>query len=232
MPPPDLLTQVVPSGNSPLVTSDFDSVARRSARQDALKSHIVEAVVELLIEGVDINHDVVSERSGVGRRTIYRCFPGHDPLIQAAWEQVISAARTDLRTPRTEDQYFTDLSEIYSIFDQVPNLVSLLCSTPRGRDIRRSKSTSTVEAYRSAFGDDVRNLPPEDRVLPLAVLQLLHTVPWLEMRDSWGLDGTQIARACGWAARVLLADLRRRGTLPLEAGAVSDWASRESQDAA
>ena len=32
-----------------------------------------------------------------------------------------------------------------------------------------------------------------------------------QMRDQWDLDGGQIARACGWAIRVLLVDLRKRG---------------------
>jgi hypothetical protein len=52
--------------------------------------------------------------------------------------------------------------------------------------------------------------------LAIAMLQVLHTTPWLEMRDHWGLTGQQIARATGWAIRALLADLAARGSLPLD----------------
>ncbi len=48
------------------------------------------------------------------------------------------------------------------------------------------------------------------------MLQVLHTTPWLEMRDHWGLKGEQIARATGWAIRTLLADLKTRGNKPLD----------------
>jgi hypothetical protein len=48
------------------------------------------------------------------------------------------------------------------------------------------------------------------------MLQVLNTTPWLEMRDHWGLDGKQIARATGWAVRTLLNDLKARGDLPLD----------------
>jgi hypothetical protein len=53
-------------------------------------------------------------------------------------------------------------------------------------------------------------------VLATAMLQVLHTTPRREMRDHWGLDGEQIARACGWAMRTLLKDLREREGRPLD----------------
>jgi hypothetical protein len=44
-----------------------------------------------------------------------------------------------------------------------------------------------------------------------AVIQLLcGGQAWIEMRQQWGLDGAEIAEACGWAIRTLLADLHAR----------------------
>ena len=51
--------------------------------------------------------------------------------------------------------------------------------------------------------------------VPTELLQMLHTTPWLEMRDHWGLTGEEIATATGWAMRTLLADLRSREGRPL-----------------
>jgi hypothetical protein len=62
----------------------------------------------------------------------------------------------------------------------------------------------------------VKDLSPEDRLLATAMLQVLHTTPWLEMRDHWDLSGEQIARATGWALRTLVADLRARAGTPLD----------------
>jgi hypothetical protein len=46
----------------------------------------------------------------------------------------------------------------------------------------------------------------------------IHTSAWLEMRDQWDLAGSDSADASEWAIRTLLADLRRRGSMPLAAG--------------
>jgi hypothetical protein len=50
------------------------------------------------------------------------------------------------------------------------------------------------------------------------MLQVLHTTPWLEMRDPSRLSGEQIARVTGRAIRTLPADLRVRKGLALDAG--------------
>jgi hypothetical protein len=92
----------------------------------------------------------------------------------------------------------------------------MLRTTPQGRQLRLAQNRQRVESYSGALADAVKALPPEDRKLATAMLQVLHTTPWLEMRDHWGLDGHQIARATGWAVRTLLNDLKARGSLPLD----------------
>ena len=82
--------------------------------------------------------------------------------------------------------------------------------------MRLANNKRRVESYTRAAADAVKDLPEEDRILATAMLQVLHTTPWLEMRDHWGLSGEQIARACGWAMRTLLADLHARGSAPLD----------------
>jgi hypothetical protein len=92
----------------------------------------------------------------------------------------------------------------------------MLRTTPQGRQLRLAQNDLRVRRYTAALADTVRELPPADRKLATAMLQVLNTTPWLEMRDHWGLDGKQIARATGWAVRTLLNDLKRRGGLPLD----------------
>lgn len=70
---------------------------------------------------------------------------------------------------------------------------------------------------RLQYGECGKDLPPRDRKLATAILQVLHTTPWLEMRDHWGLSGAEMARATAWAMRTLLRDLRSRKGRPLDA---------------
>ena len=88
--------------------------------------------------------------------------------------------------------------------------------------MRLAQKDQRVAHYTGALADAVKDLPDEDRKLATAMLQVLHTTPWLEMRDQWDLDGGQIARATGWAVRTLLNDLKLRGSLPLDEDVSAD----------
>lgn len=182
------------------------------------RESIVDGLLELLAEGSDINHDLVAERAGLGRRTVYRYFPDRATLMQSAWERVAADAGPSVGFPRSEEEYLRTMRANYEGFDKTAAVMTLLRSTPQGRAVRLSQRERRVTAYTEALSPAAADLPADDQKIALALLQMLHTTPWLEMRDQWGLSGTEIARGCRWAAQVLLADLRRRGHAPLERG--------------
>lgn len=189
----------------------------RETKKDEVRARITDALVELLAEGVaDLNHDVIAERAGVGRRTVYRYFPDREALMQSAWDRVTSLAGPEVTFPRSEAEMLASLEPIYTGFDRIAPLATLVRSTPQGRAVRRSQNVRRVASYTAAAAQAVKDLPPEDQKLATAVLQVLHTTPWLEMRDHWGLEGRDIAKAMGWAMRTLLKDLKDRGGRPLD----------------
>jgi hypothetical protein len=108
------------------------------------------------------------------------------------------------------------LEPIYTGFDSIADLVTVVRSTPEGRALRLAGNPARLRAYRAATAEAVKALPEADRDLATAVIQLLHTTVWPEMHDHWGFDGRQMARATGWAIRALLADLKARGVRPLD----------------
>jgi len=189
----------------------------RDAKKDEVRTRITDTLIELLAEGVaDLNHDVIAERAGVGRRTVYRYFPDRETLMQSAWDRLTNMVGPEVTFPRSEAEMLGSLEPIYTGFDRIAPLATLVRSTPQGRAIRRSQSARRVAAYTAAAAEAVKDLPPEDQKLATAVLQVLHTTPWLEMRDHWGLEGGEIAKAMGWAMRTLLNDLKQRGGRPLD----------------
>lgn len=183
-----------------------------------MRARIIDSLIALLIEGGDINHDRVAERAGVGRRTVYRYFPDRQALMGSIAERVQALAGPRVGFPRTEADLTGAMAATYEGFDEIADIVTVMRSTPQGRAARLAQREQRQAAYRAVTADAVRDLPPEDQPLATAMLQVLHTTPWLEMRDHWGLNGSQIARACGWAMEVLLDDLRRRGGKPLAEG--------------
>lgn len=189
--------------------------AREKHRED-LRARILDALIALLSEGVEINHDRVAERTGVARRTVYRYFPDHAALMQPLWDQVVASAGPAVSFPASEAAMLESLQSIYTGFDRIAPLATIVRSTPQGRAVRLAQKARRQRAYTAAMADAVKALPEPDQRLATAMLQVLHTTPWLEMRDHWDLTGEEMARVSGWAMRTLLADLRARGGRPLD----------------
>jgi AcrR family transcriptional regulator len=197
-----------------------DTLAGRPARdlkKQQAREQILDAFIELMTEGaVDLSHDAVAERTGLGRRTVYRYFPDRAALMDGALLRVRELAGVRVDYPRSAEDLLETLEPIYTGFDAIAPIITMLRTTPQGRQLRLAQNDQRVRSYSAALADAVRDLTPSDRRLATAMLQVLHTTPWLEMRDHWGLSGRQIARATGWAVRTLLRDLQRRGSLPLD----------------
>ena len=162
-------------------------------------------------------HDALAKRVGVARQTVYRHFPDRESLLAALWERIngqVSAAGL----PRSEADLYQHLPGLYANFDAAADLITVARTTPQGRAMRLAVRDRRAAAFREAAADASRGLSPEDATLAAAVLQLLHGgQAWIEMREQWGLAGPQIARACSWAIRTLLADLHARQGRPLDA---------------
>ncbi|WP_295527517.1 TetR/AcrR family transcriptional regulator [Novosphingobium sp. Chol11] len=167
-----------------------------------------------MADGNEISHDVVAETTGISRRTIYRYFPDRDSLLSTASTRVREMAGNRLVFPKDE-QSLLDTYSIYKGQDRIAPIATLVRSTPQGRAMRLSQKRERQESYLAAAADAVKDLPEEDRVLATAMLQVLHTTTWLEMRDHWDLTGEQMGRATSWAISVLLNDLRSRQGRPL-----------------
>lgn len=185
-------------------------------KQEA-RNRILEAFMALLTEGAgDLSHDAVADRAAVARRTVYRYFPDRQAIMDAALLHVRELAGPQVTYPKDAQDLLNTLEPIYSGFNSIAPIATMLRSTPQGRQMRLAQNKRRLASYTRALADAVKALPAEDRKLATAMLQVLHTTPWLEMRDHWDLDGKQIARATGWAVRTLLKDLRKRGKIPLD----------------
>lgn len=189
----------------------------RETRKDEARTRILDTFIAMMGEGdALLNHDTIAERAGIARRTVYRYFPDRAALMDAALLRVRERAGVGVGYPDSAEDLLATLEPIYTGFDAIAPIAVMTRTTPQGRTLRLAQKDQRVARYRRALADAVKDLPEEDRTLATAMLQVLHTTPWLEMRDQWDLDGRQIARATGWAVRTLLNDLRRRGSLPLD----------------
>lgn len=190
---------------------------RREQKKRASRERILDELIGLMTEGAaDLSHDAVARRAHVARRTVYRYFPDRESLMEAALHRVRQLAGPDVGLPASPEDILATLEPIFTGFDKIAPIAIMTRSTPQGRMLRLSQNKARIKAYTAALADAVKALPGPDRRLATAVIQVLHTTPWLEMHDHWGLNGKEMARATGWAIRTLLEDLKARGSLPLD----------------
>lgn len=189
---------------------------QRERNKEEVRTRILDAAIELLADGwAEVNHDAVAERTGISRRTVYRYFDDRQKLLAAASTRVRELAGSRVAFPKQESDLL-DTRSIYEGFDRIAPIATLVRSTPEGRAMRLSQKAERQASYLDATADAVKDLAEPDRTLATAMLQVLHTTPWLEMRDHWDLNGEQIGRVTAWAIRTLLADLRARHGRPLD----------------
>ncbi len=199
------------------VDSETATLGKRERYKEEVRARIADEIIQLLSEGmVDISHDLIAARTGISRRTVYRYFPDKDALLESGFDRVRALAGSNVILPRKEADLIDTLHDIYTGFDKIAPIATLVRSTPQGRALRRSATARRVESYTAAAADAVKALPREDQLIATAVLQFLHTTGWLEMRDHWGLSGEEMARGVGWAMRTLLHNLHERAGAPLD----------------
>lgn len=198
-----------------------DSSAPAGTLRDRQKAQTHELIVDALVAALaageldKATHDALAKRVGVARQTVYRHFPDRKSLMRALWERVNAQVAVS-GLPQDEAALSANLGSLYANFDAAADLITISRTTPEGRAMRLSVRDRRAEAFRKSAAEATRGLSPEEADMAAAVLQLLHGgQAWIEMREQWGLDGGQIATACGWAIRTLLADLHARKGRPL-----------------
>jgi AcrR family transcriptional regulator len=192
---------------------DADTPVSLRERQKAqTRALIIEAMIAALASGDvgELSHEALARRVGVSRQTVYRHFPDRESLLAALWEDLNPrfAARG---LPTTEADLTALLAPMYAAFEGNADIITVAQSTPQGRAMRLAVKDHRAESFRAATAAATEGLPQREAVMATAVIQLLHGgQAWIEMRQQWGLTSEEIAQACGWAIRTLLADLHAR----------------------
>jgi len=185
----------------------------RETKKEEARARILDTFIGMMGDGdAVLNHDALAEKAGVARRTVYRYFPDHEALMDAALMRVRKLAGPQVSYPKSAEELLATLKPIYCGFDTIAPIAIMLRTTPQGRALRLAQKELRVKSYTRALAKAVKALPKHDRKIATAMLQVLHTTPWLEMRDQWDLDGAQIARATTWAVSTLLKNLKERGS--------------------
>lgn len=204
-----------------MASIDLPPGSLRERMKAQTRELIVDQLVAALAEGAlgQTSHDALARRVGVSRQTVYRYFPDRDALMEALWARInaeLSGGGAP-GLPTTEQGLLDVLAPLFANYDRIAPLITISQSTPEGRAMRLSVKDRRSRAFLDVTADATAGLSAEDKKLAAAIVQLLvGGQAWLEMRQQWDLTGEQMARATGWAARTLFADLHARNGRPLD----------------
>jgi AcrR family transcriptional regulator len=185
----------------------------RAEQQELTRQRILEAVVDELGERSpdELSFASIAARSKVSERTVYRHYPTKEALMEAFWTWWIAGPfGIRVEQPMEAADFPAYVAEVYRAFDRHERVSRALIVSPVGREIRDRSRHRRLKMIEATFEDVLRRFAPSERKLALAVFQMLFSITtWQTLRDFRKLSGSEAGKAAGWAARVLLAELRK-----------------------
>lgn len=183
----------------------------RGAQARATRDRILDAVVEVLAEGVDtLSIPAVAKRAGVSIGTVYRHFGDKAGLLNALVPY--AGRRTGLEVdsiPETMNEVEDLVGKVFRHFEATDDLMRAAFASRIGRDVRVQGSPERLEAFRQTFRNSEQGLQP-DQLEHLAKLALVLTTSeaYQQWRDRLGLSPEEAAEEVMWAIRTVVRGLR------------------------
>ncbi len=190
----------------------------RETQAQQTRELILDAIVDLLDNrhADEISTRQLAEQAGVSLRTVYRHFPDREALLNGVADRLatVMGTRTIEASLQTIDDLGPMVEKMYAANDDFAPLVRaevLFNSDPaRQAQESRNRTDKTLHLMKTTFPE----LDPRDQRHLVALIRTLTAGRnWLQLREGFGLTGTQSGTLVAWALNALLAEVRR-GNLP------------------
>ena len=187
---------------------------RRAQQRDQTRDQILQATQELVSEvhAWTVSMGEVADRAGVSRRTIYRYFPTREALLLAASEQWADLPIIEGGSiPGVEalEEYLVEQWE--RLAAHLPSVL-LQHQGEAGREMRRRWLPRARAMAATTLAD--LGLPEAERAeLADLLLAVLSSSMFLELVVLMEHDASRAAELASWAARTILDEATRQGTI-------------------
>jgi AcrR family transcriptional regulator len=190
----------------------------RSAHRDLTRGRILDAALELLEteEAEQLTIAGIAAKAGVTERTIYRHFSTRDELFAAVWPRMQGMVRSR-GFPKTAAALIEQPLHLFPNFDEREGPIRASVFSKAGRELRLAVNEERQAAFLACARDAWPKRKDQEARNLAAVLQLLDSAyAWALLKDHWGMDGREAARAVSDAIAVLVgrppaADIQEEG---------------------
>lgn len=179
----------------------------RKAQAEATRTKILDALVEVLAEGVDtLSVPAVAERAGVSVGTVYRHFGDKAGMLKALmpYTQTRSGIEID-STPESLDEMREAVGQVFRHFENTDDLLRAAFASRIGREVRIKGSTERLQLMKEALQQLEPGLESNqlDHMAKL-VLILTTSEAYQQWKDRLGLSPEEAADEVMWAIETLI----------------------------
>lgn len=179
----------------------------RKAQTEATRTKILDALVEVLAEGVDtLSVPAVAERAGVSVGTVYRHFGDKAGMLKALmpYTQTRSGIEID-STPESLDEMREAVGQVFRHFENTDDLLRAAFASRIGREVRIKGSTERLQLMKEALQQLEPGLESNqlDHMAKL-VLILTTSEAYQQWKDRLGLSPEEAADEVLWAIETLI----------------------------
>lgn len=178
----------------------------REAQAKATRDRILDALVEVLAEGVDVfSIPAVAERAGVSVGTVYRHFGDKAGLLKALIPHAGRRTGVEVESiPESMEEVGEIVHKVFRHFESTDDLMRAAFATRIGRDLRVQGSSERLELLRKTFHNVEPGLEPEqlDHLAKLALI-LTTSEAFQQWTDRLGLSPDEAADEVMWAIRTV-----------------------------
>lgn len=188
----------------------YDSPLRRAQAAET-RERILAALAEVVAEAGEGRgiFDLVAQRAGVERRTVFRHFPTREALLSGLWEWT-NRRILPQPLPESADDLTTLPVSAFEGFDRHEGLIRASLHSVTGREMRLAALPVRRAKFRAAIDAAVPDVTPAERRRLEATAHLLYSAAaWETLKDYCDLDGHEAGETVAWAMRTLLAALRQ-----------------------
>lgn len=179
----------------------------RSAQAAATRERVLDAVVQVLAEGVDtLSIPAVAERAGVSIGTVYRHFGDKAGLLKALIPHAGKRSGIEIEAPpETLDEVDDVVRKVFHHFESADDLMRAAFASQIGRDVRIQEMPERLRAMTNTF----RKIAPgasDDQLDHLAKLALILMASdvYLQWKDRLGLSPEEAADEVMWTIRTVI----------------------------
>lgn len=194
-----------------MTSRKYESELRESQAR-ATRDTILNAVVEVLAEGVDtLSIPAVAKRAGVSIGTVYRHFGDKAGLLKALVPY--AGRRTGVEVPESLPENMTEVNEVvhkvFQHFEDTDDLARAAFASRIGRNVRIQGSAERLDMFRQVFSK-VESELDSDQIEHLAKLGLILTTSeaYQQWKDRLGMTPEEAADEVMWAIRTVVRGMK------------------------